>query len=287
MKRGWVLAVTIVVILCLSGTVRAADATSGPASTRATTRLIDSLDDLSGWKCEQDKSSIAIAPDDQPREGKSAMQVSVKAGKIYAIAYRLAKADPEWDRFDGLSFWVKGDGSDNYGCLRMQAGKWDVAWVANFPLKDTAWHRVGLAWGDFVPASATIPPLGSAQGFKPGDINLVAFGKSWNFNTSHKSPEITFSIDELSLETGLRASRPSVGIDKFPSPSTVLGKLKSGKSVTILALGDSITWGTNVGGNANSYPALLGKMLADHFRNDKITVINKAIGGSTTAKGRQ
>jgi len=252
-----------------------------------TTRPIDSLDDLSAWKCEQDKSIIAIAPDDQPREGKSAMQVNVKAGKNYAIAFRMVKADPDWNRFDGLSFWAKGDGSDNYGCLRMQAGKWDIAWVANFPLKDTTWHRVSLAWGDFVPASATIPPLGSAKGFKSGDLNLIAFGKSWNFNTSHKSPEITFSIDDLSLEAGLRPNRPTVAIEKLPPPSTVMERLKSGKPVTILALGDSITWGTNVGGNANSYPVILGKMLADHFRNDKITIVNKAIGGSTTAKGRQ
>jgi len=63
--------------------------------------------------------------------------------------------------------------------------------------------------------------------------------------------------------------------------------MKAGKPVTILALGDSITWGTSAGGNKNAYPALLGEMLRQHCGNDRIKIVSAAIGGATTAKGRQ
>lgn len=57
--------------------------------------------------------------------------------------------------------------------------------------------------------------------------------------------------------------------------------------VRVLALGDSITWGTNAGGNSGAYPHHLEGMLRRHYGNEKIEVMSAAIGGSTTSKGRQ
>ncbi|MFB3893337.1 MAG: GDSL-type esterase/lipase family protein [Phycisphaerae bacterium] len=290
MKRRLANSMVAAVLVFFAGLATCPAQAQAPASapaTSAASMLIDSMDGPSAWKCEQNESSIVMSADDSPHEGKAAVKFNVKLGKTYAVAYRLAKPDAAWNDYGGLSFWVKGDGSDNYGCLRVQAGSWDKAWLGNFPLKDAEWHEVRLAWGDLVPSGASIPELGTADGCRPGDINLVAFGKSWNFNTSHKSPEITFSIDDLRLVRGVKSSRTRVSVDKFPPVSAVVEKLKAGKPVTILALGDSITWGTNVDGNAHAYPAMLGKMLSEYYKNDKITVVNKAIGGSTTAKGRQ
>ena len=163
----------------------------------------------------------------------------------------------------GFSLWVKGDGSENFGCMRIQAGNWNKAWLGNFPLKDKDWHKVKIAWKDLVPSGHTTPELGDAEGFKPGDLNLISFGKSWNFTTKHTKPAIAFSIDNLRLIKGVKCSRRRVPIAEFPKVESVVKKMKAGEAVTILALGDSITWGTSAGGNANAYPALMGEMRAN------------------------
>lgn len=257
------------------------------SSTAAQTRTVDSMDDISAWKSNHPDNRITISADPKPTEGKGAVRFESQVGTLFAICCRLFKPDETWNRFDGLAFQVKGDGSANFGCIRLQAGSYDKAWVGNFPLKDTAWHEVRLAWKDFVPAGLGVAKLGDADGFKPGDINLIAFGKSWNFTTKHEQPKLAFSIDDLRLVSAIRPDRPRVNIAECPAVSTVVARMKARQSVTLLALGDSITWGTSVRGNANAYPALLGGMLRKYYGYDGITVVSAAIGGSTTSKGRQ
>ena len=248
------------------------------------------MDNPDTWRLDRAAKAGALARSGcEGAAGKadSAIQIRVKDGTRHSIAMRLAKPDPTFSAFNGLSFKVKGDGSDNWACLRLQAGGWGKAYVAPFPLKKTDWHEVRLAWGDFIPTSGVLPDLGSADGHRPGDVNLIGFGSSWNFNTRHKSPAITFCVDELKLIKGVQAARPRVAIDKFPGIAAVRAKLKAGETVTVLALGDSITWGTSAGGNANAYPAVVGRMLNAKYGAGKVKIVSRAIGGSTTAKGRQ
>jgi lysophospholipase L1-like esterase len=247
--------------------------------------VVDSMDDVALWKCEQKPDKITSAADPEPKEGQGALRLVIP-GRIYAIAYRQPKADAAWNNYEGLAFRVKGDGSENWGEIRIQARNYDTAWVAAFPLKDAAWHEVRLAWGDLVPAGFSVPPMGSRDDFRPANITLVAFGKSWNFNTKHESPTIEFSVDDLRLVKGVTSSRARVDVAKLPPASEVVKRMKAGEAVTILALGDSITWGTDAGGNRNAYPAVLEGLLRKRFANEKIAVVNRAIGGSTTSKGR-
>jgi lysophospholipase L1-like esterase len=264
-------------VLCLSASMIFA----------AEEKLIDNMDDVALWKVgEKEQRALKVEAASDAKEGEGAVKISVGEG-IYAITYRLFEPNAAWNDFDGIAFWLKGDGSENWGCIRIQAGNWNKAWLGNFPLKDSGWHEVKLAWKDLVPSSHTTPELGDAEGFKPGDVNLVSFGKSWNFTTKHTRPPISFEIDNLRIIEGVQSSRRRVSIDTFPPVADVVKKMKAGEPVTVLALGDSITWGTSVGGNANAYPAILGEMLRKHYANDKIIVVSRAIGGSTTAKGRQ
>ena len=266
-----------------------AHAGASVAASRPAARLIDSMDDPSLWRVSGgSKSKVVTCSACEGAAARSkAVAIGVKEGAIFGIALRVFKPDAVWNGFDGLSFRLKGDGSDNWGCIRLQAGSYSKGWVGNFPLKEAGWREVRLAWGDLVPVSTAVAELGSADGFRPGDVNLVAFGKSWNFNTRHKKPAIGFCVDELKLIRGVKASRQRVPIAKLPPLSGVVEKLKAGEAVTILTLGDSITWGTNVGGNPEAYPALLGKMLEARYGNERVRIVNRAIGGSTTCKGRQ
>ncbi len=279
--------------------------------------LLDSMDDVSQWRTKKDDERIVLSAEPSAHEGEAGIRIAITEG-IFVLALKTFAPDPVWNDFDGLSFWLKGDGSENWGCVRLQAGSYEKGYVGTFPLRDTDWHQVTLAWQDLVPGHHGVPELGTRDGFRPGDVNLIGWGNSWNFNTSHQVPGVTFKlrlsrlyalparaellhgrpegqaesggatlVDELMLVNGVRASRPRLPLDRLPPLSAVVAKLEGGKPVTVLALGDSLTWGTNAGGNTGAYPARLGRMLSEHYGNDQVTVLNRAIGGSTTAKGRQ
>lgn len=259
-------------------------AESGPQANEW--KLLDSADDPAAWRREGN-APIATEKTEGRRPGDGAIRFKVEAKNTFVIAFRLFQPDKSWGQFSGIRLWVKGDGSKEHGCLRLQCGSYEKAYVATFPLADVAWHEVTVAWPDFVPAGARVPPLGSADGFRPSDVNLVALGKSWNFNTRHESPAITFELDDISLVKDAKPSRRRVSLDKSPRVADVVKRMKAGNPVVVLALGDSITWGTSAGGNANAYPARLGALLRGRYGGDGISVLNCAIGGSTTSKGRQ
>ena len=263
---------------------------SAGAAQRGATFLIDSMDQIDQWTVSRVKETptvkLALCDD---REGRPGAAFSVKAdvGRLSALAMRRIQPDEAWNRYDGLSFWVKGDGSENWANIRLQARNGQAAWVASFPLRQTEWHEVRLAWGDFVPVTARIDELGTAKGIRPAEIDRVGFGKEWNFNIFHKSPEISFCIDDLAFVRGVKSSRRRVPIGKLPPLSSVVRKLETGQPVTILTLGDSITWGTSAGGNDYAYPAVLASLLRERYPKAEITLVNRAIGGSTTSRGRE
>lgn len=266
-----------------------AGAASAGAAARGAAIPIDSMDQIEQWSVSRIKETptvkLALCED---REGRPAAALAVKAdaGRLSALAMRRLQPEESWNRYDGLSFWVKGDGSENWANIRLQARNGQQVWFASFPLRQTEWHEVRLAWGDFVPVTTRSDELGTAKGVRPAEIDRVGFGKDWNFNIFHKSPEISFCLDDLALVRGVKSSRRRVPIRKLPPLSSVVRKLEAGQPVTILALGDSITWGTSAGGNENAYPAALASLLRERYPKAEITLINRAIGGSTTSKGR-
>jgi len=256
------------------------------ASRAAEEKLFDSMDDPSQWNLGNSKKKMTLTKADADGKAGGAIRFDV-VETTFAIAMRIFKPDASWNQYAGVSLRVKGDGSENWACIRMQAGGWSKGYVANFPLKETNWHDVKIPWAEFIPTVASTPALGAADGYRPSNINLFSMGKSWNFNTRHKGPKITFWVDEIKLMGALASTRARAPVAKLPPVSSVVKLMKSGRPVTILALGDSITWGTNVGGNSGAYPHHLGEMLRARYGNQQIKVVSAAIGGSTTAKGRQ
>lgn len=70
-------------------------------------------------------------------------------------------------------------------------------------------------------------------------------------------------------------------------PSTI-SKLKAGKPVTIVALGDSITLGINVSGFRNvppylpPWPSLFARQVGKAYKNNSVKLVNAALGGMTS-----
>jgi lysophospholipase L1-like esterase len=249
--------------------------------------LFDSMDDISAWNTTKWSEKMHAEVDSSPHEGKSAIRITAKKDFVYGIFFRTFTADASWNDHAGISFRVKGDGSRNWGEVRLEKDGPETAWIATFPLSNTRWEQVKLMWSDFVPWATTCPELGSREGYRPGNVNTIDFGKLWNFDTRHEMPEISFSIDDIRIEGKLPSRRPRTPLTRFPSLSHVVDKMESGRRVTILSLGDSISWGAEAGGNDFAYPALVARELRALYGNEKIAVVNRAIGGSTTIKGRE
>jgi lysophospholipase L1-like esterase len=63
-----------------------------------------------------------------------------------------------------------------------------------------------------------------------------------------------------------------------PLPHTAL-RLAAGKSLTIVALGSSSTYGTGASKPEYSYPSRLAALLRTRYRGADITVVNRGVGG--------
>ena len=70
-----------------------------------------------------------------------------------------------WDAADGISFWVKGDGSKNFGGIELIDHKdYALRYAYCFPLDSTEWKKITSLW--FIPKPARTrlkPPNFSAS----------------------------------------------------------------------------------------------------------------------------
>lgn len=146
----------------------------------------------------------------------------------------------------GISFWVKGDGSDNYG--RVTFG-YDTSKPSHyFPLKDRAWHPVRLKLSDFNKPITTLAWL--HFGLKPG-------AKRPTYYTVDKLEPISdFSSYTPEKDAKLKqaaAARPPGKICEVKdlkafvrggqNLARVKKKLKAREAVKIVVIGDSVTAG--------------------------------------------
>ena len=64
------------------------------------------------------------------------------------------KATPEWDQAAGHSFWVRGDGSTNFGGLELiDRDNYALRYGYCFPLDSRAWTQVFVPWRDLIPGT--------------------------------------------------------------------------------------------------------------------------------------
>jgi lysophospholipase L1-like esterase len=85
------------------------------------------------------------------------------------------------------------------------------------------------------------------------------------------------------------ARKAAAGIDQCSAPPSltslsvplprVAQKLAEGKSLTIVALGSSSTYGTGASRPENSYPSRLAALMQAHYPDSDIRVLNRGVGG--------
>ncbi len=189
-------------------------------------------------------------------EGKFDKAVRFHFDKDSKSAFFTSKlhGSADWDKAAGFSFWVKGDGSDSCAGLQLiYDDDYAVRYDYCFPIKSTEWTKVTVAWRDFVPVlpGPKARYLG-AGGNSPSKVSALWFGKWWYWRDY---PAHAFALDELRLEDKIELDEKDYRPMGAPL-ERVLAKLKAGKPVTIVTMGDSLTDTNHWANRKVSWPRL-------------------------------
>jgi len=259
-KSAWL----ILVAMLMSTAGMAAD---GPAGT-----LIDSMDRVD-FAMPAGKGSVEAA------EGKVGKAIRFSFGDncqgVFAAGPRTAH--PEWDQAAGFSFWVKGDGSAHLGGIEFiwnedYASRYAVA----FPIDGVEWRKIVVPWRDLIPeTSKMLLPIGLRRGNAPSKLGPVTFGKWWYWKdyAAH-----SYVIDEIRLEPTIALDTKSYRPTGAPL-ERVLRKLKAGKPITIVTMGDSLTDYDHWTNRQTNWPRMLQAKLHAKFGSE-VRIVNPAMGGT-------
>ena len=237
--------------------------------------LIHSMDDLKVRNPEKNGRAEAV-------DGKSgkAVKFSYDDNCLNAFCMTSIRGTAEWDKAAGFSFWVKGDGSKRLGGIQFiwnedYAARYDFA----FPIDGTEWKKVVVAWRDLVPvlpAAKFLDPKGSHP---PSKLSSLWFGKWWYWRDYGAH---SFTIDEMRLEASIPpAAKP--GLPAQPLERT-LAKLKAGKPVTVVTMGDSLTDYNHWANKPVNWPTVFTQKLKEKYKSEA-KIINPAIGGTQLRQG--
>jgi len=215
-------------------------------------------------------------------EGKvgKALKFSFENGCKSAFCITNIRGTAEWDHAAGFSFWLKGDGSKHFGSIQFiwnedYAARYDVA----FPLDSTEWRKISIAWRDLVPVLPGAKFLDPKGGPAPSKLGGMWFGKWWYWRDDAAH---SYTIDEIHLEPTI-ASDGSPATPKGNPLERIQAKVKAGKPVTIVTMGDSLTDYNHWANKPINWPTLLKEKLK--AKGVEAKIINPAIGGTQLRQG--
>ncbi len=213
-------------------------------------------------------------------EGKVGKAVRFRFDEGARGAFFIAgiRGTPDWDRAAGFSFWAKRDGPDGFGGLEFifdddYAVRYDLC----FPVKGTGWTKVIVAWDDLIPVlpGPKARPLGPSGGNAPSRLAGPWFGKWWYWGDY---PALSFAVDEVRLEPAIDRPRAAPRPDGPPT-ARVLTKLRAGRPITVVTMGDSLTDKRHWANREVAWVDLLRDRLRAKYGSE-VTVVNPAIGGT-------
>ena len=236
--------------------------------------VIASLDDPKTFAPPKDKARAEMV---EGKVGKAIRFSFEKHARSVFFTSRI-RGTPEWDKAAGLSFWVCGDGHDGFGGLQLifnedYAVRYDLA----FRIRGTEWTKIVVPWRDFVPVlpGEKSPPLDPAGPNKPSQVSALWVGKWWYWGDY---PPVTFALDEIRLEPTIEPDAKEYK-PAGPPLGRVAAKLKAGKPITVVTMGDSLTDTRHWANRTTNWPTLLKAAVKEKYKSD-VTVVNPAIGGT-------
>src|SRR5476651_1000872 len=182
----------IATLLCLTSLL----AFKAQKSTAAEGAVIDSMDSTATFTPPNEKGHLEAV------DGKSGKAIKFTFDNECSGVFFPGKtrATPEWDKAAGISFWVKGDGSDHLGGVQF-VYNWDYAtrYTVAFPIDSTEWKKIVLPWREFIPtlSKGDNKLLDPKSGNQPSKLSLIGFGKWWFWKDYGGH---SFTIDDVRLE---------------------------------------------------------------------------------------
>jgi lysophospholipase L1-like esterase len=243
------------------------------SAVRAADLVIDSMDRLR-FQSPKDKGKAELV------EGKFGKAVRFNFAKDSQGAFFSSNTHgkPAWDQAAGFSFWVKGDGSDAFGGLELiYDDNYAVRYDYCFTIKNKEWTKVTVGWRDLVPVlpGPKSIPLGGKGGNRPSRVSGLWFGKWWYWR---EYPAHSFTVDEIRLEETIAENTRNYRPEGQPL-ARVLDKLKAGKPITVVTVGDSLTDFHHWANRKVSWPEILKKQIRQKYHSE-VTLVNPAIGGT-------
>ena len=219
------------------------------------------------------KAHVALVPG---RTGQ-ALKFSFDNDCQSAFVQGHRRGDPTWDQAAGLSFWVKGDGSDHLGGIEMIWNEdYSQRYAYAFPINNTAWRKVVVPWRDLIPETGGIAlPIDPHGGNAPSKLGPVTFGKWWYWKdyAAH-----AYTVDDLRLEPVIPSDKQTYRPAGAPL-ARVRAKLKAGKPITIVTMGDSLTDFSHWTNQKTNWPMELTAQIKQKY-GSTVTLVNPAMGGT-------
>ena len=240
------------------------------------TMSLDKLDKPSRWKAN---GGVTV---------EAADGVNGQAGVVVShlpkgtAQLQFAFDDEQMDLFDqyqGVSFYVKGDGSDCWEAIGL-LNNYNYTYYYFVPLKSTEWVKYTVAWRDFIP-EGQCGMIQQPGGIPACGVNSLRIGCRWKIWYDNATiPEHSLTISDVKLESVV--NRPANTWKPAPFEN-VLAKLRNKEPLTIQFQGDSITAGTSLANKvAERYSIKTEELLRKWLKNDKIVCRNRAVGGART-----
>ncbi|MBA3708210.1 MAG: hypothetical protein H0W83_05255 [Planctomycetes bacterium] len=183
--------------------------------------------------------------------------------------------------YEGVRFWVKGDGSTNWGNVDLRYGANWTEGFALFPVT-TAWTEVTIPWREFIQKNFDGP-----MNLHYKEVFRITFGSGNRQLDGHPLsglPAHSYQIDDIRFVD-------AVTLATTPKPTgtgiqNTIAKLVAKQPVKIVVMGASISWGLKTADPAaDSWPTQLQARLRARYAYNQITVINGAIPGFNTFEG--
>lgn len=239
--------------------------------------VLDSMDALTFAK-PKEKGNVELV---EGHNGK-AIRFSFENDNKNVFAFGKVRGTPDWDKAAGFSFWVKGDGSDRLGGIQFVWNEdYSLRYDYAFPIKSKEWTKVTVPWSDLQPVTCNAKslPIDAQKGNAPSKLGPIWFGKWWYWRDY--GPH-SYEVDDLRLEASIDPPAADLAAKPAGDPlARVRDKLKAGKPITMVTMGDSLTDFNHWANKPINWPTLVKeKLKADYKLTADVTLVNPAIGGT-------
>lgn len=261
---------------------------AGGALAQATAPAGESLMLMDMETCKHKPTEITVKEGTEEKKIPVGTVESVegKVGKACQFAFIEAKTPgffTAWvnpfekaDDYEGISFWVKGDGSGNFGGIELIDGKdYKLRYGIMFPLASKEWVKVTVPWRDVIP-ELNGKLVDAKTGYAPSNFRNLWVGRwvQWR-----QYPAITFAIDNVQLEKKIDADKTDYTPKEAGAPR-VLAKLKDKKPITVVTMGDSLSDKKHWANQKKLWSEELVKDLKTKYGSEA-KLVNPALGGTT------